>query len=165
VRPMANRPQLYLLRHADAGDPETWEGPDGVRPLSPKGRRQAERMGRHLANIGFRPDAIVTSPKLRAAETAELVAAALDHKVTPDDRLGSGVNLDTVDAVFRDAGSPDRLVIVGHDPDFSEVLSTLVGAELAMKKGALARVDLADGLRPGAGVLRWLLPPDLLPDR
>jgi len=162
---MADRPQLYILRHADAGDPEAWVGSDAVRPLSPKGRRQAERLGRHLASVGFEPDAIVTSPKLRAAETAELVAAPLEREVTVDDRLASGVDLDTVDAIFRDVGSPARLVIVGHDPDFSDMLSTLVGAELPMKKGAIARVDLVDGLRPGAGVLRWMLPPDLVPER
>jgi phosphohistidine phosphatase len=158
-------PQLYLLRHADAGDPEAWEGPDAARPLSDKGRRQSERLGRHLANVGFSPDAIVTSPKLRAAETAELVAAALGKPVATDDRLASGVGLGIAEAIHRGAGAPGRLVIVGHDPDFSELLSTLVGVELAMKKGALARVDLADGFRPASGVLRWLLPPDLVPGR
>ena len=55
-------------------------------------------------------------------------------------------------------------MLVGHDPDFTELVSTLAGArEIPMKKGALARVDAARPLEPGGGVLRWLIPPDLLP--
>ena len=54
--------QLHLLRHAHAGDPYAWDGPDEVRPLSPRGERQADRLGRFLAGVGFRTDAIITSP-------------------------------------------------------------------------------------------------------
>jgi phosphohistidine phosphatase len=162
---VADRLQIHLLRHADAGDPETWVGPDAARPLSDKGRRQAERLGRHLAAIGFRPDAIISSPKVRADETATLVAQALDAVVGHDDRLASGLDLAALEAIVRERGSPRRVVLVGHDPDFSVLLSTLVAAETPMKKGALARVDVVDGLRPGGAVLRWLLPPDLVPER
>jgi phosphohistidine phosphatase SixA len=159
---MAEHQQLYLLRHADAGNPDTWQGDDAARPLSAKGRRQAARLGDLLAGVGFEPDAFISSPKIRAAETAELAAAPLARTVTLDDRLASGVDLSIVDAILRDVGSARRVVLVGHDPDFSDVLSALVGAEMAMKKGALARVDLVDGVRPGGGSLRWLLPPDLV---
>ena len=69
--------ELHFLRHADAGDPEAWEGPDEPRPLSDKGEKQADRLGRFLAGVGFKPDAIITSPKLRAAQTAEIVAEHL----------------------------------------------------------------------------------------
>jgi phosphohistidine phosphatase len=155
--------ELYLLRHADAGDPGAWDGPDERRPLSRKGVRQAERLGRFLADVGFEVDAILTSPKLRAAETARLVADALGARVTEDERLGSDVTTEALPAVLRDAGSPDRVMIVGHDPDFSELLATLCdAAQIPMKKGALARVDLDGDMAPGAGVLRWLVPPDLL---
>jgi phosphohistidine phosphatase len=155
--------RLHLLRHADAGDPLAWDGPDASRPLSDKGRRQAERLGRLLAAGGFRTDAIISSPKNRARATAELVAAILGTTVTLDDRLGDVLDLPTVDALLRDAGSPVRPVIVGHDPDFSDLLSRLVGADLAMKKGAMAALDIQGPLQPGAGELRWLLPPSLLP--
>ena len=57
--------QLHLLRHAHAGDPMKWSGPDDVRPLSEKGRLQAERLGLLLADAAFEPDAILSSPKLR----------------------------------------------------------------------------------------------------
>lgn len=155
---------LHLLRHADAGDPEKWQGDDAARPLSEKGVRQAERLGRHLATVGFEPDAILSSPNVRALQTAEIVGRALGVSATVDDRLAGSLDPAGVAALLRDAGEPRRPVIVGHDPDFSELLAELTGApDLAMKKGALARVDLAEGVRPGSGVLRWLLPPDLLP--
>ena len=55
-------------------------------------------------------------------------------------------------------------MIVGHDPDFSELLALLVGAsEIPMRKGAIARVDLARPIEPAGGMLRWLLPPELIP--
>jgi phosphohistidine phosphatase len=155
---------LHLLRHADAGDPEKWRGDDAARPLSEKGVRQAERLGRYLATVGFEPDAILSSPNVRALQTAEIVGRALGVSATVDDRLARSLDPAGVAALLRDAGEPRRPVIVGHDPDFSELLAELTGApDLAMKKGALARVDLAEGVRPGSGVLRWLLPPDLLP--
>lgn len=155
---------LHLLRHADAGDPEGWQGDDAARPLSDKGVHQAEALGRHLARVGFEPDAILTSPKLRALQTAQIVGQALKLDVKVDDRLAGSLDPGRLTALLRDAGGPRRPVIVGHDPDFSELLSELTGApNVSMKKGALARVDLGDGVRPGSGVLRWLLPPDLLP--
>ena len=155
---------LHLLRHADAGDPEAWRGDDDLRPLSKKGIRQAERLGRHLAAAGFSTDALLTSPKARARETAEIVGAALGVQVRLDERLGGQVGLPTVEAILRDLESPERPVLVGHDPDFSDLLMTLVdGRNVPMKKGAIARIDLAGGLEPGGGTLRWLLSPDVLP--
>jgi phosphohistidine phosphatase SixA len=100
---------------------------------------------------------------VRALQTAEIVAAALGIEVRVDDRLGDTLSIPGVEAILRDAGDVARPVLVGHDPDFSELLSSLADARLEMKKGALARVDLPDGLRAGGARLRWLLPPDLLP--
>ena len=65
--------------------------------------------------------------------------------------------------ILRDAGDPLRPVVVGHDPDFSTLVAELCGApDIPMKKGALARIDIERPLRPGAGTIRWLVPPDLL---
>lgn len=155
--------ELHLIRHADAGDPAAWNRPDEVRPLSSKGEKQADRLGRFLAGIGFKPDAIITSPKIRAARTAEIVAEHLGLPFSFDTRLASGFGLDDLERLLREAGDPARPVIVGHDPDFSEVLATLSGApEVSMRKGALARIDVGRPLEPGGGILRWLVPPDLL---
>lgn len=158
--------ELYLLRHAHAGDPAAWDGPDAARPLSEKGERQADRLGRYLSSIGFAPDAVITSPKVRAARTAELVALHLAVPVGIDDRLGGGLTLESLQALLADAGDPAKTVLVGHDPDFSELLALLVGAlRIPMRKGALARVDADLPLRPAGGILRWLVPPDLVLDR
>ena len=158
---------LHLLRHADAGDPEAWEGPDAARPLSNKGRGQSERLGKFLAGIAIKGGPFISSPKVRAAQTAELVAEALKAKVDLDDRLGEALSLDAVEAILHDAGDPERAVLIGHDPDFSDLLAELVeSSRVPMRKGALARVEVDRPLRPGGGTLRWLIPPDALkPER
>ncbi len=157
------RIELHLLRHADAGDPAGWARPDAERPLSTKGLRQADRLARHLAALDLEPDAILTSPKVRAVQTAEAVAAALGRRVTVDERLAGDLDLEALEAILRDAGDVRRPLLVGHDPDFSDLVATLIGAELTMRKGALARIDLDGPIAPAAGVLRWLIPPDALP--
>jgi phosphohistidine phosphatase len=155
--------ELGLLRHAHAGDPAAWDRPDDLRPLSDKGLQQAERLGRLLAAAGFVPDAVLTSPRVRARETADLVAEHLDVPVRIDRRLGGFLDLASVEAILDDAGSPVRPVLVGHDPDFSDLLAQLTGSPgLRMRKGAFALLDVERPLSPGFAELRWLVPPDLL---
>jgi phosphohistidine phosphatase len=164
VSPSGAGTQLLLLRHAHAGSPESWHGDDDARPLSDKGREQATRMGAFLASVGVRPDTIVSSPKVRARESADLVATELGVPVRLDNRLGGGLSIEALEDILADFGDPARPMLVGHDPDFSDLLATLVASSyLPMRKGALARVDLERPVRPGAGTLRWLVPPDLLP--
>lgn len=159
----STRLELHLLRHADAGDPEAWSGRDADRPLSDKGESQAERLATFLHGVRFAPDAVISSPKVRARRTAEIVADAFGGGVRIDDRLGGAFDAATVDAILADAGSPQRPLLVGHDPDFSRLLATLSGAEdLSMKKGALARIDVRGRVGDGHATLRWLIPPDLL---
>jgi phosphohistidine phosphatase len=163
--PTAEPLQLYLLRHADAGDPMAWPGDDAERPLSAKGKRQARRLGSMLADLGWKPDVILTSPKVRAAQTARIVGKAVDVETTDEGRLASSFELSDIGRML--AAHPDarRVVLVGHDPDFSSVASTLTGAAIELRKGAIARIDLPDGspmVRQGA--LRWLIPPGVVPD-
>lgn len=156
---------LYLLRHAHAGSADTWDGPDSERPLSPKGRRQAQQLGQFLADRAFVPDAIVSSPKLRARQTAEIVADALGLAIAVDERLAGALDIDTLVALTESVGGTN-VVLVGHDPDFSDLGASLTGASyLPMRKGALARIDISLPMQPGSGILRWLVPPDLLADR
>lgn len=159
-----DRVQLYLLRHAHAGDPEGWDGPDGARPLSERGRDQAARLADFLAGVGFRAEAIVSSPKVRALETARPLARRLGLDVIADDRLaGGGLEAEDVETILADRGDPARLVLVGHDPDFSALVALLTGSDtIPMRKGALARLDSGRPVEPGQSVLRWLVPPDLL---
>ena len=155
--------QLWLLRHAHAGDPMKWSGPDDIRPLSDKGRLQAERVGRLLAGSNMRPDAILSSPKLRALETARLTAAELGMSVRVVDELGGPLDLAAVNAMLMAAGDPQRPLLVGHDPDFSTLAAELAGvADLPVRKATLVRIDATRPLEPGSGILRWLVPPDLL---
>lgn len=159
----SNDVQLHLLRHAHAGDPMKWRGPDSTRPLSEKGESQAIRLGLFLADIGFAPDLIMSSPLVRALETARLVATPLGLPIIVSDALASSLTLDSLDRLLADAGSPRRPLLVGHDPDFSMLAAELAGAqELPVRKGTLLRIDSARPLRPGSGLLRWLLPPELL---
>ncbi len=157
--------ELYLLRHAHAGDSAKWSGPDSERPLSPKGRRQAERLGAFLVERGFAPDAIITSPKVRARQTAEIVADAIGIAVSIDDRLGESLDVDNIGDIAQRAGG-SSVMLVGHDPDFSDLAAALSGTVyLPMKKGALARIDMALPFQAAGGVLRWLLPPELVAER
>lgn len=157
--------ELYFLRHAHAGNPAEWTTDDALRPLSPKGRRQARALGKFLAERGFGPDAIVSSPKVRARQTADIVADAIGIAVAVDERLAGPLDLDELAAVIASAGG-DQILLVGHDPDFSELCATLCGAvAMPLRKGALARIDVALPLEPGIGTLRWLVPPELVIER
>ena len=74
--------------------------------------------------------------------------------MTIDDRLAGALDQDTLEAILRDAGDPQRPVLVGHDPDFSELLDDLTGSSgLEMKKGAIARIDIERPLAAGTGTL------------
>jgi len=91
------------------------------------------------------------------------VARRLGISVTVDDRLAAGLDLEAVEAVLRAAGDPARPVLVGHDPDFSDLVQMLTSSPaITMKKGAMVRIDIDRPLMAGSGALVWLLPPSLL---
>ena len=165
VAPPSPAFELYFVRHADAGDPAEWSGDDADRPLSKKGRRQARRLAAALDDLRFRPDALLTSPKLRADDTAKALSRRLRVPVTVDQRLAGELDGQGLESLLADVdGAAGRVILVGHDPDFSHLVSWLVGGPVAMRKGALARVDLPGrAAAAGLGSLRWLLPPDALP--
>jgi phosphohistidine phosphatase len=158
---------LYLLRHAHAGDPAKWHGDDAERPLTERGRGQAERVGRLLRGAEEAPDLFITSPKVRATETAEIVAKLLKVEVVVDRRLAGFLDSDVLADILLAAGPAQRPCIVGHDPDFSSVLGEMTGiAYVPMRKGSLARVDFEGGtIQPGRGTLRFLVPPEILATR
>ena len=154
--------RVHLLRHAHAGDAFHWIGDDDLRPLTKKGRHQCERLGTFLEGHGVRPDVIVSSPKVRAQQTADIVAATLGMTVKTDRRLGSGFGKHELWALLDETGAREPM-FVGHDPDLSMLLTYLIdGAGISMKKASLATIDLHTKLGDGEGDLRWLVPPDLL---
>ncbi len=124
---------IFLLRHADA---ENGQGDDAARRLTPKGEHQALTAGKALAAMGAEIDACLTSPKVRAAETARLACEALglEPEVAPELRGGPFDSLDL------SAGRGDVL-LVGHEPDFSGEVGRLTGGRVKMRKGGLAIVD------------------------
>jgi len=158
---------LHLLRHAHAGDPARWHGDDAIRPLSEKGRTQAEQLAKLLLRTDQAPDLFITSPRVRALETAEIVADALKVEVVVDRRLAGPLDPSLETDILLAAGPAVRPCIVGHDPEFSELLGELVGTDaIPMRKGAIARVDFAGpDVAGGRGTLRYLIPPELLPAR
>jgi phosphohistidine phosphatase len=124
---------IWLLRHAHAVD----GSPDEARELSDKGREQARAAGAALAALGVEIDACVTSPKVRARDTALLACEELGVEVVEDGRLAGG----PFDAHEIADGHGENVLLVGHDPDFSLALHTMTGAQVRMAKGGLAAVD------------------------
>lgn len=154
--------ELYLLRHAHAGNPKEWPGDDASRPLSDKGHRQARALAGFLSARRFGVDAVVSSPKLRAVQTAEPVADAIGLDVKVDDRLAERLDIDRLEGIL-DSARGRRVMLVGHDPDFSELAATLSGASyLPLRKGALVRIDVPLPVQPAGGIVRWLLPPEVV---
>jgi phosphohistidine phosphatase len=124
---------IWLLRHGDAAD----GSPDSERPLTDKGREQARAAGKALDRLGVKLDACLSSPKLRAKETAELACGELGVDVELEPKLAGG----PFDATALAAGLGDEVLLVGHDPDFSAAVHSLTGAQVRMKKGGLAGID------------------------
>ncbi len=124
---------LWLLRHGDAAS----GSPDAERPLTHKGREQSGAAGRALRALGVELDACLTSPKIRALETARLACEQIDVEPVEDERLAGG----DFDALALAAGLGREVLLVGHDPDFSHAVRTLTGARVSMKKGGLAGID------------------------
>jgi phosphohistidine phosphatase len=125
---------IWLLRHGDAAE----GSPDSERPLTDKGREQSRAAGAALKAIGVEIDACLTSPKVRAADTARIACEQLGG-VEPqlEPKLAGG----PFDAEALAAGLGDDVLLVGHDPDFSAAVHSLTGAHVRMKKGGLAGVD------------------------
>ena len=159
--------RLYLLRHALAvpgGTPG--DNQDAKRPLTDEGRAQALQVGQGLTRLKINPDLIVTSPYLRAAQTAEQVGRVLGYHrdIKALDALRSEAKpSDTSDALAAFAGH-ERLLLVGHEPHLSAWIAELVagrgGMQCLMKKAGLACVEVDQVPPPsGSGTLRWLLTP------
>lgn len=125
---------IWLLRHGDAEQGSG--GDDDSRRLTPKGEEQGRNAGRALAELGVELDACLSSPKLRALDTARLACEPLGVEVATSEDLAGG----DFDPGELAQGRGDVL-LVGHDPDFSNAIGRLTGASVAMKKGGLAAID------------------------
>ena len=126
--------RLLIVRHAEAAA----GNPDELRPLTTEGREHARAVGARLRDEGFVADAVVTSPLLRARETAEALGLGA---VEVDERLAPGATpFDLRDAA---TGRGETVVVVGHQPDCSKAVAALSGGEEpAFPPGAHALVEL-----------------------
>lgn len=161
-RPM----EIYIMRHGDAVDRmDPAMKTDEMRPLTDAGKDEVTVIARALERLGVKPDAILTSPLVRARETAEIVAAelgaakpAISDELAPDGSLAGVLNN------ILNAGPAKQTLLSGHMPGVGRMVGYLVwgNSELVVpfRTAAVARVDLPDSAPfPGSGDLRWLLPP------
>jgi phosphohistidine phosphatase len=135
---------IWLLRHGEAEDSAV---DDASRRLTSKGERQARAAGRALAELGVEIDHCLTSPKVRAADTARIAAEELGIEVEETEAL-SGGDFDLAEL----AAGYDGVLLVGHEPDFSRAVQLATGARVELKKGGMAAIDgsvLHSLLRPG----------------
>jgi phosphohistidine phosphatase len=157
--------ELYLLRHgaAEDGGPDT---PDEERALTAEGRRKLRPVLDAGATAGMKPTLILSSPLKRAIQTAELAKNVLKYKgdVLRTKSLVPGATVEQVWEEIRGHRDEESLLMVGHNPLFSELSGYLLGSneiEVDFKKGAILRVDFDRFPPRPKGILRWYLTPKL----
>lgn len=155
---------LYLLRHGIATwAPGAWQGDDDKRPLTPEGLKQMVGVGEALALLGLRPQFILHSPLLRAAETARHIAKAL---ALPG-RLKEYPPLRSLDQtrlgyMLREYAQCEELMVVGHMPDMGYAVKALTGGEAKFIEGTVAHIKVSKPSEAPSGALVWLAPAEML---
>jgi len=147
--------QLYFLRHGEADWPN-WTKPDDERPLTDSGKKEVRQVAKFLDRLKVRPDLIVSSPLPRAAQTAKIAAECLKAKLREDESLAPGFGMSELRTVLKHHRSK-VLMLVGHEPDFSTVISKLTSASLKLSKAGVALLDI--DAESEEGRLLWLFPP------
>ncbi len=163
---MAGPYQLYLVRHAVAEDRgDAWPD-DNKRPLTDEGIARMRKAARGLADIDVTIDIVLSSPLVRARQTAEIVAAALDPRpsLVNIDSLAPDGSFAAIVADLEKHGRKPRIALVGHEPAIGDLAARLIGSRHALefKKGAICRIDLDELPPSGPGDLRWMMTPKIL---
>jgi phosphohistidine phosphatase len=161
--------QVYLLRHGIAEEGSS-NGHDADRALTSEGRRKLRQVLQAAARAGVDPTLILTSPLKRAVQTAEIAQSVLKHKndLVPTKALTPGSTVEQVWDEIRAHQNEKALLLVGHNPLFSELAAYLLGTrtlQFEFKKGALLRVDLDSFPPHPKGALRWHLTAKLAAER
>jgi phosphohistidine phosphatase len=154
---------LTFVRHAEAEDEVTT---DFARQLTPKGLEQADKVGKFCVRYGMVPEVIVTSPVVRAEQTARLISKRLDGREVVVERwLACGMSPEDCFEGLAAYAKFAHVMVVGHEPDFSAAIAACVGLpdsdRLVVRKASLTAVDLPR-LRAGAGRLEYTLPVRLM---
>lgn len=156
--------KLYFFRHGHAEDADGPEFDDFVRRLTDKGIERTEAAARALVKLGVKPALLYSSPRVRARQTADILAKGMGVSVSVREEVGFGFTIEHIPPLIADAGADDEIMFVGHEPDLSVTTSKLVGGgEIVMKKGGMARVDLFS-TAPLRGALVWVIPPKVFDD-
>jgi phosphohistidine phosphatase len=151
--------RVYFFRHglAQAHDDPTL--PDHLRQLTDEGIIRTRRAARVLKMLDLNPERLYSSPLIRARQTADILGQTLGVAVQVREELSPGFNVAALDSLTHDLGPDDEVLLVGHEPDFSDMVSELTGGcQVEMKKGGLARVDI-ELYHPLRGALVWLIAP------
>jgi phosphohistidine phosphatase len=149
--------QILFLRHGEADWPD-WDKPDDERPLTRRGQKEMKRVAEFIERLEFSPDAILSSPLPRARQTAEIVAERMEKEVKIEPKLAHGFNSGRLREMITNA-DVERLIIVGHEPEFSQVIQTLAGGRVKLSKAGVALLEVDRDGR--LGELRWLFPPKI----
>jgi len=153
---------LYLMRHAEA---EVLSASDHARCLTEKGETQAERAGKFCRKHGIAPEIILTSPVLRALQTAKIVAKSLEGaELVETPWAACGMNVATAVAELQGYVSCRSIMLVGHQPDLGALAASLLGCTnvgaLHVRKSLLCGIDMSHGFRHG--VLEFFVPVKLM---
>ena len=158
--------ELYLIRHGLAearGD--AWPD-DAKRPLTADGMSRMRKTARRLARLGMSVEVVLSSPLVRARQTAEIIAGGLDSRpsLVNVDSLAPGGTYAALLADLEKHTRKARIALVGHEPALGELAARLIGSRhpIEFKKGAVCRIDIDDLPPAGPGDLRWLLTPKIL---
>lgn len=156
---------LVIVRHdiAEERDPGASAQADAKRPLTREGRKRAGRAARGVAALLEKADLVASSPLVRALETARPIADELGLELQQVDALAPGARPAAVAEWLRTLGKVDTVVVVGHEPNLSELVTWLVSGLstpwLELGKGGACLVELPTRVAPGQGKLGWLLRP------
>ena len=156
--------KLYFLRHGLAGESSEWKGADFARPLTEEGIAKMKRTAETCSRLELDLQLILSSPLVRAYQTAEIVARQFKmlDKLVKDDRLGPRFSIKFLSEILAEHSKADSLMLVGHEPSLSDTVGHLIGGgRIVFKKGALACVELSDASSL-VGELVWLIPPKVL---
>lgn len=140
--------RLYLMRHGPAGNRDTWTGDDNLRPLTEKGERRMHAAAEGLKLLSPVVDTLLTSPLVRARQTAEIIGETLHLPVEEQAALSPGFGLAHLAGLLTIYTEARGLMLFGHEPDFSILIGKLIAsrgdAQVVMKKGACCAIDLPD---------------------
>jgi|SRR6516225_491980 phosphohistidine phosphatase len=157
---------IYFLRHANAGVPKANAAKDEKRPLDERGIKQGHDVGRALAAMNVTLDVIVSSPLLRALQTAEIVAREMRHrsKVVTDAALRPGASYEEFQQLLDRHSRTEAIMVVGHNPNLSQFLNKLLpggngATPIELKKGSIAKVE-KEGRNPA--ILKWYMTPKVV---